>query len=429
MPVDIEKLKSSIGILDVVGKFVEVRQTGGHYRAACPFHGEDQDPSLFVYPDQKKFHCYGCKEEGDIIDFVRKMHGCSLPEAAAYLSETFGVSAENHSPEQRAALAEKKKLLAALEKAQAVFVQRLRGGDNPALNYLRDRGITDDGIGMYGIGYCDKSAPDMQRIGKELSLTNKQLLSLGLLGYDTAGKRFTGRMDGRITFPVYSRAGQIIAFGARAIGGDAEAKYINSPGSVVYSKREAIFGLQAARETIVRTRRVIVVEGYLDAVALAQSGIKGVTACAGTALTTEQLQGLAPLADTFILLFDGDNAGRAALLAGIDKALALGLRSMAVELPDGHDPDSYVRSFGAEALSRLIDADAVDGLIYSLDKRMSTSGLRDITNWMGRLLAGAAASGPVFQALLARRIGDQCGLSPASVLAQFNQTAFKEGGA
>jgi DNA primase len=427
MSYDIEKLKSSISILDLVGKFIDVKQSGGHYRAVCPFHDGDNDPSLFVYPDQGRFHCYGCKAEGDIIDFYRKMHGCSLPEAAAYLSEAFNVQAGKHSSEQGAEAAEKKNLLAALDKAQAVFAARLLNGAGPALGYLKDRGISDESIRLYGIGYCAESASDIQRVGKELSLTNKQLLYLGLLAYDAGSKRFSGRMDGRITFPIYSRTGQIIAFGARAIG-EAEAKYINSPGSLLYAKKEVVYGLQAARPHIVRTRRVIVVEGYLDAVALAQHGIRNVVACAGTALTAEQLQGLAPLADTFVLFFDGDKAGRAALQAGIDKALGLGLRCLAVEVPDGHDPDTFVRALGSEALARLIEADAAEGLKYSLEKRMRTIGLRDITLWLGRLLSAAAGSGPVFQALLAKRIGELCGLSPETVLAQYRISGKQEGG-
>jgi DNA primase len=347
------------------------------------------------------------------------MIGCGLPDAVEYLAESFSIPVEYAPHEKSPAAEEQKKFLQALEMAQAYFVQCLGKGGENAVNYLTDRGISKMSIQRFGIGYCKNSAPEMLRIGKTLSLTGKQLATIGLLTVSRENKNLYGRMGERITFPIYSRRGQIIGFGARAIG-DNPAKYINSPTSILYAKKESVYGLNVAREGIVRSHTVIIVEGYTDVIAMFQSGVAdNVVGCSGTALTGEQLAGLSSIASNFIFMFDGDTAGRAALLRAVDKAFILGLNCAVVEIPDGLDPDSFVHALGGEAVSRFIKQNTVEGLKYSFESRMRSSGFKDILQWMDDLFTATKDRGPVFHALLAKKIGYLCGLAPEHVFSQF----------
>src|SRR5690349_2161821 len=367
----IDELVARADIVEVVGARVTLKRAGSNYKGLCPFHGE-KTPSFIVTPSRGTYHCFGCSAHGTAIGFLMAYDNLEFPEAVEALAEMMGLEVPREStgvPERRD---DNDELYALLREADQIYRSALRGSEK-AIAYLKKRGIDGPTAGRFGIGY----APDawdtvMRQLGTSDARIEK-LLQAGLLSANDSGRRYD-RFRDRIMFPIRNPRGQVIGFGGRVLD-QGEPKYLNSPETPVFRKGHELYGLYEARQNPGRPKQIIVVEGYLDVASLVQFGVEYVVATLGTAMTAENLRRLSRLTDRIVFCFDGDAAGRAAAARAMETALQFGGGNVDIRfllLPEKDDPDTFVRSQGAEAF-RALAASAValpDFFVDELDKRV-----------------------------------------------------------
>jgi DNA primase len=356
----IQQIRDRVDLVDLVGRFVTLKKAGRNYKGLCPFHGE-KTPSFNVSPDRQGFYCFGCQEGGNAITFLMKIENLSFPEAARALAAERGIEIPETDSGERG-LAER--LYEANEIAQAAYRAALAVPGNPALAYLTKRGTDAASIERFGIGYAPDRWDTVALRLRERGIPAELGERAGILAARTSGGHYD-RLRGRVTFPIRDTRGRILGFGGRALGADQEPKYLNTPESPIFHKREGFYGFPMALDPIRRGERAIVVEGYFDLVALHRAGVEAVLATCGTALSAEHARDLRRRTKTVVLLFDGDEAGQRAITRALEVLLPEGLRVQAAVLPAGEDPDSFLRSQGAAALCGLVDraAPALDRVI------------------------------------------------------------------
>jgi len=340
----IESLKNSIDIVDVVGSFIELKKAGANYKANCPFHGE-KTPSFVVSPAKQIYHCFGCGAGGDAIKFVMELEKLSYPEAIEKLASMFNFSL--HYTKGSSDYSDAKRLLEAI---QRWYVKNLEQ-NQAAGNYLRQRGISQNSIERFGIGYV----PDGNRV---MHFLNTALLPLpkavdaGIIAQGEGG-RYYARLVERITFPIFSPGGTAVGFGGRTLT-NHPAKYINSPQTKLFNKSRLLYGYNLAKESIYRNKKLIVCEGYLDVVMFHQAGFTEAVATLGTALTGEHLPLLRKGEPKIILAYDGDKAGIAAALKAAQMLSHAGFDGGVVLFPDGQDPADLIAKGQSEAVAKLL---------------------------------------------------------------------------
>jgi DNA primase len=367
----IDELVARADIVEVVGARVTLKRAGSNYKGLCPFHGE-KTPSFTVSPSKGFYHCFGCSAHGTAIGFLMAYDNLEFPEAVEALAEMMGLEV----PRETTGVPERKddneELYALLREADQIYRAALRSNER-AIAYLKKRGIDGPTAGRFGIGY----APDawdtvMRQLGTSDARIAK-LLQAGLLSANDSGRRYD-RFRDRIMFPIRSARGQVIGFGGRVLE-SGEPKYLNSPETPVFRKGHELYGLYEARQNPGRPKQIIVVEGYLDVASLVQFGVEYAVATLGTAMTTENLRRLSRLTDRIVFCFDGDAAGRAAASRAMETALPFGGGNVDIRfllLPEKDDPDTFVRSQGADAF-RALAASAIalpDFFVDELDKRV-----------------------------------------------------------
>lgn len=355
-PQFLDELRARTPLPAVIGRRVRLARSGRQWKGCCPFHGE-KTPSFYVYDDH--YHCFGCGVHGDVITFVMQSQGASFPEAVEQLAAEAGMQVPKPSPE--AAEAEKRRLDLAgvLDAAAASYQRRLALPEGKAArDYLTNRGLSNETIHRYGLGWSGEGrgaiAADLTREG----VTQDDLIDAGLMRRDDETGRVYDLFFNRVMFPIRDRRGTTISFGGRIMG-DGQPKYVNGPETALFSKRRTLYGLDLAREATRHGGILVVVEGYMDVIALGQAGFGAAVAPLGTALTEEQLAELWRLSPSPVLCFDGDGAGARAAARAAELALPMlaperTLRLIA--LPSGHDPDSLVRAQGARAFQTMLDA-------------------------------------------------------------------------
>jgi DNA primase len=342
----IHELIARADLLDVIGARVALKKAGSNYKGLCPFHDE-KTPSFSVSPDKGFFHCFGCGAHGNAIDFVMTYENRSFPEAVEALADMLRLEVPVEGRDE--AQPESYGLFEVLREADQIYRRSLR--EHPiAIEYLKNRGIDGATAARFGIGY----APDawdtlVQSLGVG-TLGIEKLVEAGLAKINEQGRRYDTFRD-RIMFPIRDSRGRVIGFGGRIIG-KGEPKYMNSPETPVFHKRQALYGVYEARQRPGRPEEILVVEGYLDVAALAQHGIEPAMATLGTATTADHIRQLTRLSGRVVFCFDGDRAGRAAAWRAAEAALPFGGGNVEIKfllLPEGEDPDSLVRARGAEA--------------------------------------------------------------------------------
>ncbi|OVZ60188.1 DNA primase [Pigmentiphaga sp. NML030171] len=353
----IQDLLARVDIVDVVGQHVQLRKAGANLLGLCPFHGE-KSPSFTVSPTKQFYHCFGCGAHGTAIRFLMEHTGAGFPEAVRSLAGMVGMSVpeEERSPRQRAARQQREAMVSrhsqVLETANTWYRQQLRGA-SAAVAYLKGRGVSGEIAARFGLGWAGG-----ERQGLSAVLPNYDdplLVEAGLVILSEDGRRYD-RFRERVTFPIRNARGHLIGFGGRIIG-KGEPKYLNSPETPIFSKGSELYGLWEARQAIRKEGMVVVVEGYMDVVALAQLGIECAVATLGTATTPVHVQKLLRASDSVIFSFDGDKAGRKAAWRALEACLPLLRDDISIRflfLPDEHDPDSYVREFGAERFRKAL---------------------------------------------------------------------------
>lgn len=350
----IEEIKSRIDIVDLASEYMTLKKSGRNYLGLCPFH-QEKTPSFTVSREKQIFYCFGCGEGGNAITLLMKIANKSFPEAIRHLAEKAGVilPVRTFGKDGREKESLHDEILQLNAKAAMHFTRNLTSANGGiARSYLKERAVTDETIRQFRLGY----APDSWR-----SLTDdidKNGLSLKLAeqaGLVIAGKEgnFYDRFRGRLIFPIENIFGEIIAFGGRILG-DGEPKYLNSPESPVYIKGKNLYGLFRAREAIRQCGFCLIVEGYFDVISLWNAGIRNVVATLGTALTRDHLEVLRRYTQDIVALFDPDPAGRKALDRSLELFLGANVSARALILPDGCDPDDFIKKHGKEKLENLI---------------------------------------------------------------------------
>ncbi len=349
----IEEVRDLSDIVDVVGDYVRLKKRGSNFVGLCPFHTE-KTPSFNVNPSLGIFKCFGCGEGGDVFSFVSRVEGLSFPESVRLLAERVGVVLpEEDGPGEEAS--ENESIYHALRFTARYFFSALSGDDaEAARDILRERAITPESVKTFGIGFAPDGWEGLLTQAQKAPIDPDILEKAGLIIPRKDGSGHYDRYRYRLIFPIFSHVGKVLGFGGRIIRPDDEPKYINSPETPVYNKSRVLYGLYHAKNAIRSQEEAILVEGYTDVISLYQAGVKHVVASSGTALTPDQVSALARYAKTIVLLYDADKAGLRAALRGIDLILKSGLIPYAVRLPDGEDPDSYVRTHGGPAFEAYL---------------------------------------------------------------------------
>jgi DNA primase len=365
-----ERVKQQADIVRVIGEYVRLKKSGQNFTGLCPFHAE-KSPSFAVHPVKQIYHCFGCGVGGDVFKFVMEVDKVAFPEAIRIVAEKCGIAIPRpkaSSPEERKENQQRTLLVEMHREAQTFFVQQLGGTleGKAARAYLEDRGLDKDAIARFGIGYAPSGGDALLRFLKS-KYKDPLLIESGLVSRDqSGGARMYDRFRRRITFPIATDSGKIVAFGCRALGDD-QPKYLNSPETPIYSKSNVLYHLDRAKEALRRADFAVLVEGYMDAIAVARAGISNVVASCGTSLAEPQIKLLSRFTKRVIVNYDPDTAGQLATERSISLLLendfevrVLALPAMNLTAGDGTkysknaDPDLYIREMGVEAYTKLL---------------------------------------------------------------------------
>ena len=369
----IDRLKESVDIVDVIGRVVELKKAGSTYKGLCPFHKE-KTPSFTVYAYDQNFYCFGCKENGDVIEFVRKYYNMDFSDAVQTLADQYGITLEKDSyGDDRSDYYNINRM------AAKYYFEAMTRNRNPGYSYIKGRGLTDKTIVRFGIGYADPSWDGLYRYMKSMNVDEGKLLNLGLIS-ERNGKRYD-KFRNRVVFPIINARRKVIGFGGRALDPDDHAKYLNSPESIIFKKKRNLYGLNIAAREISKYGFLIIVEGYMDCIALNQYGIGNVVATLGTALTDDQARLIRRHAFEAVLSYDSDVAGRVAALKGIEALRRQNCKVKVLHVTEGKDPDEFVKKNGKKAFLALIDK----ALPYGEYKLSSEKIKHDVSTDQGRI--------------------------------------------
>ena len=354
-----EKVKQQADIVRVAGEYVRLKKTGKDFSGLCPFH-QEKTPSFTVSPIKQIFYCFGCGKGGDVYNFVMDMEKCEFPEAVKLVAEKCGIGIprpNERSPEERKENQQRSLLVEMHREAQTFFVKQLEGTPEgkAARAYLEDRGLDKETTARFGIGYAPSGGDALLRHLKQ-KYNEKLLVDSGLVSRDPSGRLFD-RFRRRITFPISNESGKIVAFGGRALGDD-QPKYLNSPETPIYSKSNVLYHMDRAKEGIRRQDFAILVEGYMDAIAVARVGISNVVASCGTSLAEPQIKLLGRFTRRVIVNYDPDAAGQTATERSLALLLEHDFEVRVLALPpvgnQKADPDLFIRERGAEEYLKLL---------------------------------------------------------------------------
>ncbi len=355
-PEFLEELRSRLSIASLVGRRVKLQKRGRDHVGLCPFHNE-KTPSFTVSEDKGFFHCFGCGAHGDVVGFVMRSEGLAFPEAVERLAGEAGLPVPASTPEERSREQRRATLHSAVEAAAAWFEQQLRAAAGRAgLDYLRRRGLQEETIARFRLGFAPDSWSALKDALGKAGIDEALMLEAGLIVRAEDGSRTYDRFRGRVMFPITDRRGRVIAFGGRILD-QGEPKYLNSPETPLFHKGRLLYGLAQASRAAREGGEIIVCEGYMDVIALAEAGFAGAVAPLGTALTEDQIVELWRFAPEPILCFDGDAAGQRAAARAVERALPLlqpGKSLRFAILPPGDDPDSLIRGQGAAAMRDVL---------------------------------------------------------------------------
>ena len=419
----IQSLLGRVDIVDVVDRHVKLKKAGSNYQACCPFHTE-KTPSFSVSPTKQFYHCFGCGAHGNAIGFLMEYQGLAYPEAIRALAESVGMPVpETRTPRQKSAEAQAPGLAALMMDALNYYRGELKKS-KVAIDYLKSRGLSGEIAARYGMGFAPDAWQNLESVFPDYSAA--ALKDTGLVidsepgeGSEKKSRRYD-RFRSRVMFPILDARGNVIGFGGRVIGA-GEPKYLNSPETPLFEKGRELYGLYQARRAIRDANQVIVVEGYMDVVALAQHGVENAVATLGTATTPNHLGKLLRLADNVVFCFDGDNAGRKAAWRALEISLPVLSDGKAVSflfLPPQDDPDTFVRREGDQAFRAA--AAAAKPLSQFLFAELAAQVDMDTDEGRARFVAQAKPliaqiEAPALGAMLRRRLAELARLDAAEV--------------
>ena len=399
----------TVRIEEVVSDFVSLKKRGANLIGVCPFHKE-KTPSFIVSPAKGIFKCFGCGKAGDSVRFIMEHEHYSYPEALRYLANKYGIVIEEkeQSPEELMAQNEREKMFNINTFAQQYFSDIMKNdeeGLSVGMSYFRERGFRDAIIEKFQLGYCLNQRDAFVQYALKNGYSKELLLSIGLASGNE--ERMYDKYQGRVIFPIHNLTGKVIGFGARILSGDkTKAKYLNSPESEIYNKRQTLYGIYFAKNEISRLDNCILVEGYADVLSMHQAGIENTVASSGTSLTTEQIRLISRYTKNITVLYDGDNAGIHAALRGTDMILEEGMNVRIVLLPPDEDPDSFVQHHPIEEVRAYIENNA-----------------KDFISFKTQLLLKDAANDPIKKAAVIKEIVKTISVIPDTI---YRATYIKE---
>lgn len=406
----IENLKNQINIVDVIGRRVKLNRAGANYKGLCPFH-QEKTPSFVVSESRQYFNCFGCGAKGDAISFIERYDNLEFSEAVEKLADEYGIKLEKRSRRDD----NLKQYYEANRLAAAYFYRTLTSSVNPGYTYMKKRGISARILKKFGIGYADSSWDSLYRYLRANGVSDKIMLELGLVS--SRNGKIYDRFRNRVIFPIINTTGKVIGFGGRALDPSSPAKYLNSPESRVFQKKNNLYGLNITRRDAGKDRFLILVEGYMDAISLYQSGVQNVCASLGTALTENQVRLLHRYTEDVVLSYDADSAGRKAALRGIEILRKERCKVRVLHVTDGKDPDEFVKKNGKDAFLKLVDS-ALPYADYKLDSAKRNAELSTSEGRIAYLKAAAdilAELDPVEQEEYIRLVANDMGVSQSAM--------------
>ena len=432
----VEQLKSSIDIVKVAGEYVRLRRIGatGRYLGLCPFH-QEKTPSFNVNQTRQFYKCFGCGAGGDVLKFVMEVDGLTFPETLKLLSERHGIP----MPQRPEYSDSDSRLRGALHDMHAIAAKLYRAALNgphgaDARAYLDQRGVSDELIEAFELGFSDPQGQALTRKLSEEHFTPEQMEASGLVRRRSEGSGYYDAFRGRLMFPIHNESGKVIAFGARAMRADEQPKYLNSPETPIYRKTSTLYNLNRARDAMRKANRAVLVEGYMDVIGVYAAGVKEVVASCGTALTNTQVRALHRHADTVVVNFDPDDAGANAAERAIQLLLDEGQHVKVLAFGGGSgdatneklDPYEYVKRFGPEAYRAQLDA-ASSYFHWLADRARAKFDMRGADGRMDAfkflLPAVQKISDKLERAAVASDLAGYLGVEPGLVLEQFKRAA------
>jgi DNA primase len=422
------EIRNRASIVEVISDYVTLRRVGRNFTGLCPFHAE-KSPSFTVSEEKGIFHCFGCRAGGSVFQFLMQYDHLTFPEAVERLASRYGIEIERESSAKNSAAGERESLYRINERAAANYHKILFGhpAGRRALDYLKSRKVNEDLARRFLIGYAPPTGSGLLDLLRKEQLLVKDALRLGLIS-QRSGQQFHEKFFGRLMFPIINAGGKILGFGGRVLDGGLP-KYINSSETPLFHKGSTLYGLYQAKEGIRRADRVVVVEGYLDVMALHQFGLLSAVATLGTALTPDHVRLLGRYTQNIVALFDGDDAGRKAAARSFEIFIETGLLGRAAFLPANEDPDTFVHSHGPEALEKILEQaiPLADYYFSWLEQRfgMSLEGKSQIASEVSRLLA--KLGNPFEVDLLVQRAVDTLGIREELLRRSAPASAYRPG--
>lgn len=426
----LERIRAASEIVEIIGAYVPLKRAGGAFVALCPFHKE-KSPSFHVNPQRQIFHCFGCHKGGDVFSFVKDYENVDFPEAVRRLADRAKIPLE-YDGEPPQARHIKEQLLSLHEQVTQRWQNALlnEAAGQPGRDYILKRGLTDEAVKLFRIGFAPEAWDDIVNWCGSKNITMELAEAAGLVVRKPESGRYYDRFRGRLMFPICDEQGRVIGFSGRILKPDEKAaKYVNSPETPIFTKSKVFFGLDKSRRALVDTGKAVICEGQLDLIACFMAGVQNIVAPQGTAFTGDHARILKRYVEEVVLCFDSDEAGQNAAVRSLDKLLGVGLAASVAIVPSPHDPDSYIREFGAAAFCELIH-NAQGFFDYYLARLVSSN---DLASDKGRLavLHGMAeavlkTNNSVLVDKYAQKTALRLGVAPDAVRGEFRKAGRRK---
>ena len=425
---EVDEVRAAADIVRIVGDYVQLRKGGVNLKGLCPFH-QEKTPSFSVHPTKQVFYCFGCGVGGDVFKFVMLIENLSFPEALRRVAEKVGITLRETAGDETfdANARDRATLFKIHEVAAKFFAEQLSGTieGRAARGYLADRGLSDEVIGRFRLGYAPVEGRALTRRLSEAGFPIEQLEKSGLVLRAAEGERHFDRFRRRVIFPIANESGKVVAFGGRALGDD-QPKYLNSPETPIYTKSRILYHLDRAGTPIRKLDRSILVEGYMDCIAVATAGFENVVASCGTSLTESQVRLLGRYSRRVVVSYDPDSAGLAATERSLALLLEEGFQAQVLALPGAMDPDTFIRRQGAEAYRKLLDS--APSYLDHLTERAASQ--HDVRTAEGKVAAAnavmpylARVPSPLLRAELANRLAERLRLDERMLREELRRAA------
>lgn len=415
----IAQLRGMCNVVDIIGGYVQLKRGGRMWKGLCPFHSE-KTPSFTVFPDTESYYCFGCQSGGDVITFIRNIEHLDYVEAVKFLAAKAGLDMPEDGAYDGLADAKRRMREANREAARFFHRQLYTPAGAQALGYLRSRGLTDDVITHFGLGWSPDSWDALSKHLLKCGFRAEEIVSANL-GMNNRYGNLTDRFRNRVMFPIIDLQGSVIAFGGRTMEKDhGGKKYLNTSDTLIYKKTNNLYGINWAKNA--KSDTIVVTEGFMDVIAMWQSGFENVVASQGTAFTAEQARLISRYAKRVILAQDGDEAGQNAIRRSIPIIKATGVDVRVLSIPENLDPDEYIKKYGVERMRKLLDECSSD-IDYSIDRirvRHNLASDDGRLQFLREVCPVLADLSPLEREVYAGRIASDLGIDKAAILSQID---------